>query len=156
MLKFKEAGSSKDYEIAAVLFREYATKLSVDLDFQDFNNELKHIGQIYARPAGVLFLAFENEAKTLGCFGIRKLEEGICELKRMYLKEEARGRGYGKELLSFAMSQGKKLGYKKMRLDTLPDMQQAIRLYEKMRFYDIPSYRHNPVPGARFLEVALT
>ena len=154
MLKFKEASDRKDYKLAADLFREYAAKLAVDLDFQDFNGELAQIDQIYGKPAGILFLAYEK-ADALGCFGIRKLEEGICELKRMYLREEARGRGYGKELLSFAMSQARKLGYKKMRLDTLPDMQQAIRLYEKLGFYEIPAYRYNPVKGTRYLEIKL-
>jgi GNAT superfamily N-acetyltransferase len=155
MLNIVEAITTKDYEIAAMLFGEYAEKLGVDLGFQDFNRELANIEQVYGRPAGVLFLAYENQQHSLGCFGIRKLGDNICELKRMYLREEARGLGYGKALLAFALQQGRDLGYQKMRLDTLPDMQQAIRLYEKMGFYDIPAYRHNPIAGTRFMEALL-
>jgi hypothetical protein len=91
MIKITEASTTKDYEIAATLFREYAAALSVDLAFQDFDSELAHIERMYSRPSGVLFLAYENEMHALGCFGIRELGEDICELKRMYLKEAARG-----------------------------------------------------------------
>ncbi|UGU15165.1 GNAT family N-acetyltransferase [Sinomicrobium kalidii] len=153
--QLREATTEKDYETATSLFKEYAVGIGVDLEFQNFNEEIKTIKSQYSRPGGILFIAFDAEENPLGCFGIRKLDTGICELKRMYLKEEARGRGLGKRFLVKAIRTAEELGYKKMRLDTLPDMRAAIGLYKKMGFYEIRPYRFNPVPGTKYMEIML-
>lgn len=155
MLDLVEAKNEEDYTLAASLFREYAAQLSVDLAFQHFSEELFNIREQYGRPDGLVVLAYAGPDKLCGCFAIRKLEQEVCELKRMFLRKEYRGQGYGRKLLDSALQQGRELGYQKMRLDTLPEMQQAIALYLKMGFYDIPAYRYNPVPGTRYLEAKL-
>jgi GNAT superfamily N-acetyltransferase len=155
MLTLVEVNSEEDYALAVSPFKEYAAQLTVDLAFQNFNEELFNIRKQYGRPDGIIVLAYARPNQLCGCFAIRKLEKEVCELKRMYLRKEYRGQGYGKKLLEFAQQQGRKLGYQKMRLDTLPEMQQAIALYLQMGFNDIPAYRYNPVPGTRYLEVKL-
>ena len=147
--------SSKEYKIAISLFKEYALQLGVDLSFQNFNQELQNIEQQYAKPNGVLYIVFDNNEKAIGCFGIRMFEDAICELKRMYVNKNYRGQGLGKRLLIKSIEVGKELGYKKMRLDTLPTMKAAIGLYKKTGFYEIPAYRFNPIEGIKYFEMAL-
>ncbi|MBC9796136.1 GNAT family N-acetyltransferase [Sinomicrobium weinanense] len=154
-MELREAISDSDYKTGTVLFREYAAGIGVDLEFQDFNREIENIRDQYSRPDGVLFIAYDTDQRPIGCFAIRKLDHATCELKRMYLRKEARGRGLGKQFLNTSVRLGKELGYKKMRLDTLPDMQAAIGLYKKAGFYEIEPYRFNPVPGAIYMEIKL-
>ena len=97
----------------------------------------------------------QNDISTLGCFGIRRFEGTVCELKRMYLKKEVRGFGIGRLMLGKSFELGKELGYQKMRLDTLPTMKSAIALYNLMGFYEIEPYRFNPIKGAKFFEINL-
>ncbi len=153
--EFTEVKSDKDYKTAIQLFKEYASQIGVDLEFQNFSNEIEEIERQYSRPKGVIFITYNEARSPLGCFGIRELEDSICELKRMYLKKEARGLGIGKRMLSKSIEIGKQLGYKKMRLDTLPTMQSAINLYKKVGFHEIEPYRYNPVDGAKYFEIEL-
>lgn len=152
--KFKEASTIEDYQLAAELFKEYALQLDVDLAFQDFNKELQNIEQIYSRPSGVLILAYLND-ELVGCAGIRKFENTVCELKRMYLRKQVRGKGMGKAFLQKSIALGCELNYTHMRLDTLPTMNQAIGLYEQEGFYEIPAYRFNPIEGTKYFEIKL-
>ncbi|MEM1137554.1 MAG: GNAT family N-acetyltransferase [Bacteroidota bacterium] len=151
----KEATTSIDYKVATKLFKEYASQLEIDLAFQSFNKEVENIERQYSRPKGTIFITYNEDKLPLGCFGIRELEGLICELKRMYVKKEARGLGIGKKMLIKSLEVGKELGYKKMRLDTLSTMLSAIALYKKMGFYEIKPYRYNPIKGAKFFEVEL-
>ena len=155
MIELQEAQSDKAYQIASSLFKEYATQLGVDLSFQNFHQELATIKQQYARPKGVLYIAYDNLQNPVGCFGIRPFKDSICELKRMYLKRIYRGQGVGKQLLLKSIAIGKELGYTKMRLDTLPTMQSAIRLYRSIGFYEIAPYRFNPIEGTKYFEILL-
>ena len=155
MTELTEAKSDKEYKTAIQLFKEYASQIGVDLEFQNFSKEIENIQNQYSRPKGVIFIASHNKIKNMGCFGIRELENAICELKSMYLKKEARGRGIGKMMLEKSIEVGKELGYKRMRLDTLPTMHSAIGLYEKMGFYEIQSYRFNPIEGTKYFEINL-
>lgn len=150
----KEVISPKGYKIAVDLFEEYALEIGIDLDFQDFKKELENIAKQYSRPEGVIFIAYGEDETVFGCFGIRKLEGTICELKRMYIKKIARGMGIGRQLLAKAIEIGIELGYSKMRLDTLSSMKVAIHLYEKAGFYKISPYRFNPIKGAEFYELS--
>lgn len=153
-LQFKIAQTSEDFQIAKALFEEYAAALNVDLCFQGFDEELKTIHVQYNLPKGCLILVYEKE-KVIGCAAIRVYKDQSCELKRMYLKPECRGKNIGKELLQFMFSKAKELGYSKMLLDTLPQMQTALHLYKQFGFVQIESYRFNPVEGTVYMEKQL-
>jgi len=155
MIELIEAKSDKSYQIATSLFKEYAAQIGVDLSFQNFNQELANIQEQYARPKGVLYIAYDSSQNPIGCFGIRQFEDSICELKRMYLKSTYRGLGIGKQLLLKSIEVGRELGYTKMRLDTLPTMQSAIGLYQSIGFYEILPYRFNPIEGTKYFEIIL-
>ena len=155
MITLTPATTLAQYKAAAKLIQAYATQLNVDLSFQNFDQELKELTIQYARPKGILYLAYDQDQNPVGCFGIRAFENNICELKRMYLKASVRGMGIGKLLLTKAIKAGKELGYNTMRLDTLPSMQSAIGLYQKMGFYEIPPYRFNPIAGTKYFEIQL-
>jgi len=129
-----------------MLFREYADSLGVDLAFQGFEEELAALPDGY----DVLLLAGED-----GCVGVRPFADGVCEMKRLYVRPSARGTGLGRALAVAAVEHARALGYRVMRLDTMPAMGAAQALYESLGFVEIPPYRHNPVPGARFMELDL-
>jgi ribosomal protein S18 acetylase RimI-like enzyme len=150
------AKDKTDFEIAWKLFTEYARSLDFDLCFQDFQKELKELDTLYREPAGGLILMKEiSSGEFAGCAGIRKLEERVAELKRMYIREHHRGKGLGQQLLDHALGLARELKYEKIRLDTLGSMKAAIHLYRKNGFNHIEPYRHNPVKNALFLELIL-
>ena len=152
---FKIAGTPQDFEDGKDLFLQYANSLDLDLGFQGFYNELKTIDKQYNRPKGALVLVYHNNM-AVGCVGIRAFDEDIAELKRMYVKEGYRKFKIGKKLLELAIETAKETHYKKIRLDTLPTMTRAQNLYHSFDFYEIPSYRFNPVSGTVFMEKKLT
>ena len=139
---------------ARQIFREYADRLGVDLCFQGFEQELAGLLGDYAPPAGRLLLALDGE-KVAGCVALRPISAGVCEMKRLYVRSEFRGTGLGRHLAVEIMRQGRKIGYRQMRLDTLPVMKEAIALYRSLNFREIGPYRHNPVQGALFMEADL-
>jgi putative acetyltransferase len=151
---YKIADTADDFEIGKQLFEEYAHSLNVDLSFQNFSAELDTIDKQYHGPAGGLLLAFCGE-EPAGCAGVRRLEEGVAELKRMYVRDEYRGQKIGVRLLQGAIDLAKGLGYRKLRLDTLKDMTKAQELYRSFGFYEITSYRWNPLEGAIYMEKEL-
>ena len=137
---------------AATLFREYVDWLGVDLSFQGFEAELASLPGKYAPPAGELMLAYSPAGETLGCVAVRPLEGvAVCEMKRLYVRPAARGRGIGKALVAAIIGSAEELGYAEMKLDTLPTMPEAFALYQRFGFLVIPAYYHNPVPGTVYL-----
>jgi ribosomal protein S18 acetylase RimI-like enzyme len=136
------------------LFSEYAQSLGIDLAFQDFEAELVRLPGAYTRPTGCLLLA-SCGARAVGCVAVRALDSSACEMKRLYVRAEARGCGIGRLLANAAVAFARDAGYRVMRLDTLPTMVSAQALYRALGFRDIPPYRHNPVPGASFMELVL-
>ena len=110
----------------------------------------------YGPPEGALILATNSNWGVIGCVGIRKLEDSICELKRMYVSSGNRGFGIGKSLIQHAFTRAYGMGYSKMRLDTLPSMSPAIHLYKSLEFYEIQAYRYNPVEGTVYFEKILS
>jgi len=137
------------------LFRAYAAGLDIDLGFQGFEDELAGLPGRYA-PArrGCLLLALER-GEAVGCVGLRDLGGGICEMKRLYAVPAARGLGLGRALAEAVIERARRLGYAKMRLDTMATMLAARGLYESLGFRTVEPYTHNPLEGARFFELAL-
>ena len=154
MMRIESAESPEFIATARELFLEYSASLDVDLCFQGFAKELATLPGDYARPAGRLFLAFE-EQQTAGCGALRRIDDGVCEMKRLYVRPAFRGKGAGIELIDALIRSARKIGYQHMRLDTLPSMTSAIAIYRSLGFKAIAPYRVNPVPGAEFLELDL-
>jgi len=146
------ARSAADIAAAAALFRDYAQGLDVDLCFQDFAAELAGLPGQYVPPHGELLLARAADGVALGCVALRPLgEDGVCEMKRLYVRPEARGEGAGGALVAAVIAAAAARGYREMRLDSLPTMHEAIALYRRFGFADIPAYCFNPVPGTIYL-----
>jgi len=136
------------------LFREYAAWVGVDLSFQDFDRELAELPGDYVPPAGVLFVA-RVDGSLAGCVAAHQWRAGVCEMKRLFVRDGFRGSGCGRALVESVIAWARKAGYQRMLLDTLPVMDQAQRLYARLGFRGVAPYRPNPVPGARFLELVL-
>jgi len=136
------------------LFLEYAEELVIDLDFQDFKEELEKLPGKYGPPDGLLILALIDD-KAVGCIALRKISVDVCEMKRLYVKPKYRGHGIGRRLVEILIKEAKELNYDYMRLDTIPSLKKAQNLYESIGFYDIDPYVYNPTEGARFMELEL-
>jgi GNAT superfamily N-acetyltransferase len=144
-----------DIDEVRTMFREYEAWLDVDLCFQGFEEELAALPGKYAPPKGRLLLA-ELDGRLVGVIGLREVEPGICEMKRLYVREAARGRNVGRQLATRIVAEARAVGYCTMRLDTLPDrMGSANALYESLGFRDIPAYYPNPLSQVRYMELDL-
>ena len=154
MIQLVPADIPEKIEKAREIFRLYARSLDFDLSFQGFAAELAGLPGDYAPPAGRLFLALDKD-ETAGCVALRKIGDGVCEMKRLFVAPGQRGRGIGRALAAAIIREAKNLGYKRMRLDTVPSMVSAIGLYRSLGFEEIPPYCYNPVPGTKFFELRL-
>ncbi|MBZ5678575.1 MAG: GNAT family N-acetyltransferase [Acidobacteriia bacterium] len=140
---------------ARELFLEYAQSLGFSLCFQNFDKELAGLPGDYAPPDGRLLLA-EFEGQLAGCVALHKLEADICEMKRLYLRPEFRGKGLGRILADRIMTEARQIGYRRMRLDTVePVMKDAVAMYRKLGFKEIAPYCANPIAGAMYMELEL-
>ena len=154
-MNFIQAQTPAQIDEARCLFREYAAWLQIDLCFQNFETELAELPGSYVPPGGRLLLAYDN-SQLAGCIALRRLDEQTCEMKRLFVREEFRGQGLGRQLITAIVQEAKQIGYAYMRLDTLPPkMNDAIALYRSYRFREIEPYYQNPVPGALFMELSL-
>ncbi len=154
IIEFKHIIGHDMLEEVRQLFLEYAQSLNIDLEFQDFEAEFKALPGKYGPPDGALILALVDN-KSAGCIALRKISESICEMKRLYVRDDYRGLGIGKKLITMIIDEASKLNYHYIRLDTLPMMNKAQALYESFGFYDIDQYIYNPIKGARFMELNL-
>jgi putative acetyltransferase len=143
------------FAVARDLVREYAASLDFDLCFQNFERELAGFEAEYGAPRGKFLLAFEDGVPA-GCVGLRRFAEGIAEMKRLYVRPGFRGRGIGRRLAEAVVAEARVADYRAVRLDTVPVMTTAIALYGSLGFRDVAPYRPNPVPGVRYMELALT
>ena len=136
------------------LFLEYADSLGVQLNFQNFDEELKSLPGAYAPPQGALLMAISDQ-EFAGCVAMRPLEKNISEMKRLFVRPQWRGTKLGRLLAETIIQRARTVGYEFMRLDTLPSMERARKLYSSLGFYEIEPYRFNPIAGTSFMEVKL-
>lgn len=155
MFEIVRATTPEQMVTARELFREFQQSLGIDLCFQGFEEELAGLPGKYAPPGGTLLLAIDGNLAG-GCVALRPLEEGVCEMKRLYVRPSARGAKLGKRLVEEVIAFARSRGYSVMRLDTLPGlMDTAIEMYRRAGFREIAPYCHNPVKGVLFLELTL-
>jgi ribosomal protein S18 acetylase RimI-like enzyme len=153
-ITFRQAATAADFEKGKQLFLAYIQSLNFALTFQDVDRELAEITKEYNTPVGALLLAFDND-KAIACAGVRKIDATTAELKRMFVDPNYRGLQLGQQILQQALDAAKQLGYKYIRLDTVPQMHSAIKLYKTAGFYEIEPYRFNPIEGAIYMEKQL-
>jgi ribosomal protein S18 acetylase RimI-like enzyme len=143
--------SSADVDVTAGLFKAYAASIGIDLSYQDFAGELAALPGKYSPPDGELLLARAIHGEPLGCVGLRPIgPEGCCEMKRLYVAPGARGLGLGRALIDAVIGAARRIGYREMRLDTLPTMTAAIALYRKAGFAPIDPYYDTPIASTYF------
>ena len=149
------ATTDADLDAARRLFRAYVDGLGFDLGFQGFKAEMRALPGPYARPDGGILLA-DMEGAPVGVVAVRPLdEEGVCEMKRLYVRPEHRGQGLGRSLASAVIEEARALGHDTMRLDTVASMTAARRLYRSLGFQERDAYYHNPLPDAVYMERGL-
>jgi putative acetyltransferase len=154
-LTFTQAESPAQIAQARELFLEYEQSLGFSLCFQNFDKELEGLPGHYAPPTGRLLLA-AYDGQLTGCVAMRALEPGTCEMKRLYLRPQFRGKGLGRTLADRIIAEARQIGYRRMRLDTVePVMKDAVAMYRKLGFSEIAPYRSNPIAGAMYMELEL-
>jgi ribosomal protein S18 acetylase RimI-like enzyme len=152
---FFQAESPTQIARVRELFLEYAQSLGFSLCFQNFDKELASLPGDYAPPEGRLLLA-EYEGQLAACVALHKLEADICEMKRLYLRPQFRGKGLGRILADRVIAEARQIGYRRMRLDTVePVMRDAVAMYRKLGFREIARYCENPIAGALYMELEL-
>jgi len=152
MLSIRPAETETDLATARTLFREYAEELDFPLDFQDFEAEMAALPGPYARPDGRILLA-EREETSIGIVALKPLDDdGVCEMKRLYVRPAHRGNGNGRALGEAVLDAARTLGYDVMRLDTVASMTAARALYRSLGFEERPPYYHNPLDDVVYME----
>jgi len=155
MIDLIQAQTASQIDDARRLFREYETWLGLDLCFQGFEEELQNLPGKYAMPEGSLLVAYVDHSPA-GCIALRKLSDGVCEMKRLFVRGDFRGSGIGLLLVERVIENARTARYRKMRLDTYPPkMGKAVKLYESHGFYPIPPYYQNPHGDVLFMELKL-
>ena len=154
MFTLVQVETPQQVEDVRQLLREYEASLNVSLCFQDFEKELAELPGDYAPPRGRLLLGSDG-GQPAGCIALRALDDETCEMKRLYLRPAFRGKGAGRQMATAIIELARKLGYRRMRLDTLAAMQEARALYQSLGFKRIEPYYRNPHPGTEFMELEL-
>ena len=152
--RIEVAGTDEQFRQAGQLFRQYAEFLGHDLEFQGFSEELESLSEMYGPPKGALLLAYVED-QPVGVVGLREFEQGIAEMKRMYVLEGYQGMGFGKALTQAFLDHARDLGYQRVRLDSIRELDGALRLYRRFGFEEIEPYRFNPHPETVFMELRI-
>lgn len=152
--EIRHAEFPRDAEMVRTLFQEYAEGLGVDLSFQRFDDEVGALPGKYAVPDGRLLLAWHGE-QPVGCIALRRIGDDVCEMKRLYVRPQARGESLGRRLVLRLCEEARLAGYSRICLDTLASMASAQKLYESLGFKLIDAYVYNPLPGTKFMALAL-
>ena len=154
MTAIRDARFPEEADVVRELLREYQIAIGVDLCFQGFAEELATLPGGYARPAGRLLLAVDGP-RIVGCVGLRPVQGGPCEMKRLYVRPEARRGAVGRLLTTTVLDEARHIGYPRVVLDTLPSMTEARALYRSLGFTEIAPYCHNPIAGALYFGLEL-
>jgi putative acetyltransferase len=153
-IAIRQASTPEQYEFARTLFQEYAAAIKIDLCFQGFSQELAVLERMYGPPDGYLLIASVDE-KPAGCVALRKIDDGVGELKRMYVRPEFRGLGIGNALATTLLNKARDIGYRVIRLDTVASMTAARAIYAQMGFTPCNAYYSNPLPDVIYMEKVL-
>ena len=153
-ISFRIADTNQEFAAGASLFQQYAGFIGIDLSFQNFAEELNTIDKQYMKPKGSLIIAYDG-TKAVGCVALRNWDNETAELKRMFVAPAYHGHKIGQRLLEQILGVAQKLGYKKVRLDTISTMEAALKLYRSFGFYEIPAYRFNPMEETIYMEKIL-
>ena len=155
-MRIVQAQTEAEIRQVRELFGEYVAWLGLNLCFQNYDKELAELPGDYAPPSGRLLLALDDDGVAMGCAALRDLNEGTCEMKRLFVRPAARGQGLGGKLAQMIVDEARAYGYRRIRLDTLPGkMDRAIAMYRVLGFKDIEPYYNNPIVGAAFMELQL-
>lgn len=148
-------------EEVSKLFKEYTDMLIENdssfqkyLDIQNYSEEIEHMESKYGLPDGRLYLVYCDE-ELAGCIRLRKIDSQNCEMKRLYVRPEFRGRKIGNLLVEKIIDDAKEIGYSHMLLDTLPFLKSAIHMYKKYGFYEISSYNDSPMDTSIYMKLDL-
>ncbi len=152
----RAAHGPADMEAIAGLLREYWASLPFDSEFQNFGAELASLPGKYVPPGGALLLAETPAGKVLGCIAMRPLSQELVEMKRLYVAHAARGLGLGRALAEAIIAEARRVGYREMKLDTIPILTAARTLYESMGFVAVAPYYENPPEGVLYFGKDLT
>lgn len=153
-MRVRQVRTEQDLNEVRVLFREYEVFLNINLDFQIFEEEIAGLPGEYVPPDGEILIAY-NEERSIGCVAVRRLNENICEMKRLFVRQEAKGIGMGRQLAQNIIHTARDFGYSRMRLDTLERLKEAMCLYESLGFRRIAPYYDNPLQGVIYRELDL-
>ncbi|SEO49042.1 GNAT family N-acetyltransferase [Vreelandella aquamarina] len=154
MFEIARAVFPDDLEDVLDLYREYVSSTSVDLSFQDNDKEFNQLPEKYSSEESKIFL-LRKDGKAVGCAAFRRLNDAICEMKRVYVRPSTRGSNQGAKLVDKVLEEAVISGYKKICLDVLPEFKTALKLYKSYGFVEHPPVTNNPVPGTHFLGLDL-
>ncbi|MCJ2187924.1 GNAT family N-acetyltransferase [Novosphingobium beihaiensis] len=155
MIAIRTAAFPADSDAVLDIWREYVASPSVSLDYQGYEDEFRNLPGKYAAPEGCILLA-EKGARIAGTIALRKAGPAICEMKRLYVRPEARGTGLGRTLAEALIGAARRAGYAEMRLDVLAEFTAAQKLYTSLGFIPAEAVSFNPTPGTQFLGLSLT
>lgn len=153
-MTLERAATAEAWTAAETLIREYAASLGISLEFQSFDDEIANLPHEYGESHGVFLLARDLSGYA-GCGGLRRFSEDECEMKRLYVRPAAQGRGIGRAIATALIEEARRLGYRRLLLDTLPSMRSAHALYRSLGFRETAPYRFNPIAGTTFMMLDL-
>ncbi len=153
-VKIIMAQSQEQLALIRELFIEYAASLDFPLCFQGFEQELATLPGQYAPPDGRLLLAMAG-SHAAGSIALRKIDQQVCEMKRLYVRPPFRGLRVGRLLAERLLADARTIGYTRMRLDTVKSMVEARALYRALGFRPTEPYCFNPLPDVEYLEIVL-